>query len=166
MAKVNYLTDVQELKVLPPSLKAARDYWTEIKGDRRFPGRADIDPTDIPRLLPDMELVEVLPPLEDGTPEFRYRLTGTHIDKISRQNYAGCKVSEIPHQRAPSQVHTTLCLAVSREIPVVVRLPYEGPDILLEWVDSLVAPLSDDGITINMLFSVLHPVRRNRNRQP
>ena len=49
------------------------DYWEEIRGRYPMPSRADFDPVDIPRLLPHIGLVDVVPP----GPRFRYRVVGT-----------------------------------------------------------------------------------------
>ena len=56
-------------------LRHLYDYWAAKRGSRRAPTRADIDPLDIPDLLPYLTLVDVLhDPLR-----FRYRLVGTAV---------------------------------------------------------------------------------------
>src|ERR1051326_8762365 len=50
----------------------AHDYWRHKAVGRAMPRRRDIDPTEIPKLLPDVMLVDVLP---GG--HYRYRLIGT-----------------------------------------------------------------------------------------
>lgn len=163
MAANDYLVPLQKVSDLPPPLQAGLDYWDKLRGDRPFPARADIDPTDIPKLLPQMELVEVLEQDHNGVPDFRYRLVGTGVDGISLQNNAGRKISDIPHQRPPSQVHSMFCMAVTDRAPITVKLPYVGDDLLLDCVINLVAPLSSDGMTIDMLFSIVAPIWRKQN---
>ena len=51
-------------------LQEALDYWLRKSAGKAMRRRADIDPIDIPKLLPDVMLVEVLP-------SGRYRLIGT-----------------------------------------------------------------------------------------
>lgn len=58
---------------LDPRGRELFDYWIAKRGSRRMPGRADIEPGDIPGHLPDIGLVDVLP----EEPHFRYRLLGT-----------------------------------------------------------------------------------------
>src|SRR5690349_11409017 len=53
-------------------LEQAHRYWCGKLAGRRMPRRADIEPVEIPRLLPDVMLVDVLP---EG--RYRYRLIGT-----------------------------------------------------------------------------------------
>jgi hypothetical protein len=49
------------------------EYWREKRGARKMPARADLEPADIPDLLPDIALVDVL----EAPPFLRYRLVGT-----------------------------------------------------------------------------------------
>ena len=42
-------------------LQEALDYWRRKSAGKAMPRRVDIDPLDIPKLLPDVMLVEVLP---------------------------------------------------------------------------------------------------------
>ncbi len=53
-------------------------YWDRKRAGREMPFRADIDPTQIPALLPRLMLVE----LRTGPRRFFYRLTGTRVDDI------------------------------------------------------------------------------------
>jgi hypothetical protein len=48
-------------------------YWDAKRGSRRMPTRRDIDPTEIPRLLPHIALVDT----QHGS--YRWRLMGSHI---------------------------------------------------------------------------------------
>ena len=53
-------------------LQSALYYWRRQSAGKPMPRRADNDPIDIPKLLPDLMLVEVLP-----SGRYRYRLIGT-----------------------------------------------------------------------------------------
>jgi hypothetical protein len=57
-----------------PDLTALHAYWTGKCGSRAMPRRVDIDPTEIPSLLPHIFIVEIHPPLR-----FRFRLVGSAI---------------------------------------------------------------------------------------
>ena len=56
-------------------LREALDYWEALPAVNGLPGRSDIDPMKIPRLLPTTFLVDVE---ENG--DFRYRLAGTMVE--------------------------------------------------------------------------------------
>lgn len=67
------------------TLEAVWGYWDVRRGDRRCPARADLDPLDIPQLLPHLGLVDV----EDDGRRFRYRLIGTHMNAMLGENFTG-----------------------------------------------------------------------------
>ena len=59
-------------------------YWDRIRGGRFAPWRADIDPADIHRLLPDVFLGEVR-----SATNYRFRLAGTRLCAIYRRELKG-----------------------------------------------------------------------------
>jgi len=74
-----------------PVLRALWAYWRDRHAGATPPGRQDIDPIAIPRLLPYVMLLDVL----DGPPmDFRFRLVGTHVTLIHRADNTGKRVSE------------------------------------------------------------------------
>ena len=50
-------------------------YWAEKKHNRPLPARVDLDPMEIPQLLQNIVLVDVV----GEPPRFRYRLVGTAV---------------------------------------------------------------------------------------
>lgn len=158
----DYLVELEEITDLSPALRQAYDYWDRLRGTRAYPTRADIDPLDIPKLLSNVALIDVLRPTDDGVPDFLYRLMGTTLDDICTECYGGRKVSEIPTQRPPSKLHTMLTFVLIRKEPVMARLPYTGDNPNIEAVDNFVGPLGNDGEGISMLLSVIAPIQRKR----
>ena len=67
------------------TLEAVWNYWDERRGDRPCPSRADLDPLDIPHLLPHVGLVDI----EDDGRRFRYRVIGTHMNDMLGENFTG-----------------------------------------------------------------------------
>jgi hypothetical protein len=53
-------------------------YWNACRGRRTMPGRKDLDPVDIPRLLANLILVDVGAEPDD----LRYRLAGTEVVRL------------------------------------------------------------------------------------
>jgi hypothetical protein len=70
------------------------DYWQSKLRGRRWPDRADIDPTEIPKLLPNIVLVDILPNRLDC---FRYRLVGTEIVRAFGRDMTGRTTDDIPN---------------------------------------------------------------------
>lgn len=72
-------------------LRQLYDYWDGRRGDRLMPARADLDPVDIPSLLPNLILVDV----ERGARvRFRFRLYGTNVCTIRGADLTGHYLDE------------------------------------------------------------------------
>ena len=124
-------------------------YWEERRRDRSMPSRADIDPLDIPDLLPQVFLVNVSrDPLE-----FRYRLLGTQIVRHSAADYTGKSLHDLPEQCPPSRIWSLFQRVVEECRPFSARVPYIY--VPGKFVEMLATPLSDDGTNVNMLFGMV-----------
>lgn len=66
-------------------------YWDGKRGGRPMPTRGDIDPAEIPALLPCLILVEV----HVGPRRFYYRLTGTRVDEILGNSLTGLYLEDL-----------------------------------------------------------------------
>ncbi len=75
-------------------MRALYDYWTRQRQGRAFPRREDIDPVDIPRLLPSLMLLEVHA-ASGGGHRFRFRLAGTAICDIAGVDLTGRWLDEM-----------------------------------------------------------------------
>ena len=80
----------QASPITDPRLREAHDYWRSKVRGRAMPRRADLDPTEIPQLLPDDMLVDVLP---QG--RYRYRLIGTENTLAQGMNATGRYLDEV-----------------------------------------------------------------------
>ncbi len=125
-------------------------YWEDRRRDRGLPSRADIDPLDIPDLLPQVFLVDVArAPLD-----FRYRLVGTQIVRHSAADYTGKSLNELPEQCPPSRIWSLFQRVVEERRPFSAEIPYVH--IPGKSVEMQAMPLSDDGTTVNMIFGMVH----------
>ena len=149
---------VDEIDLAGEQFIAAHDHWRKICGaDRCCPDPQALDPVEMPpQTLPYSELVEVLTdPLD-----FRYRLIGTAIHDISGSSYTGLTVRQIPTQAPPSRMYDFFVLAYERKAPVCARLPYDGPDELVDNIRNLLLPFGDGVSKVSMFWSVVEIVRR------
>jgi hypothetical protein len=127
-------------------------YWLAQRGSRRFPRRADIEPTDIPHLLSGIMLLDVhYDPLD-----FEYRLIGDDIVRRSG-NLKGKRVREAALLNASSPAYRNYCEVVETGAPqflegTAISAYREGRPTLVSRVH---CPLSDDGETINKIISYL-----------
>ena len=135
-----------------PRLEQAYLYWHGKSAGRAMPSRADIDPVDIPSLLPDVMLVERL---DDG--RYRYRLIGTENARAHGVNATGRFLDEV----LPGPDYSAHVLALYDECVEKRRALYSEclffsparrePE---RHTKVLFMPLSPDGETVNMIFVI------------
>ena len=135
----------------PMLLSFVRHYWENRRNGRAMPGRADIAPADMRAHLRHILLADVI----DGGKDFRYRLVGTELQRYFAGNPSGKLMSEAlaPFgEKTVSRTIATYRWVVERRAPLRVR----GSGVLYnqdaKTFDALLAPLSDDGATPNMVF--------------
>jgi hypothetical protein len=71
-----------------PEQRQLFDYWLDKCSAQGLPGRRDISPADIPRLLPHVSLIDVL----SDASVFRYRLAGSRLRDIFDREVTGSVV--------------------------------------------------------------------------
>jgi hypothetical protein len=135
-----------------PRLEHTYDYWREKAAGRAMPSRADIDPIEIPKLLPDVMLVERM---ADG--RYRYRLIGTENQTAHGINATGRFLDEV----LPGPDYAAHVLALYDEC-VETRRPLYSECLFFSparheperHTKVLFMPLSADGETVNMIFVI------------
>src|SRR5580704_7994380 len=115
-----------------------------------MPGRADIDPIEIPKLLPDVMLVE-----RDDNGRYRYRLVGTENAQAHGMNATGRYLDEVlpgPEYKDHVIALYDECVAARRALysECLFMSPHQrGPE---RHTKVLFMPLAEDGETVNMVF--------------
>ena len=125
-------------------------YWLARRGDRRFPARKDIEPTDIPHLLPGILLLDVrYDPLD-----FEYRLLGD--DVVTRfGSLKGKQVRTTALINLTSSAYRNYCEVVETGAPqflegLATGAYRQGRPALISRVH---CPLSADGRTVDKIIS-------------
>ncbi len=67
------------------------DYWVKKRGQRQMPDRVDLDPIDIPKLLPDIGLLDVI----EGGRRFYFRVVGSNINRSFGHDYTGHYLDDV-----------------------------------------------------------------------
>lgn len=146
----------EPLVPVAPRLKEALAYWESKRAGRAMPARRDLDPTEVPSLLPYIMLIDVIPaPLD-----FRYRLIGTEVRAISRDNYRGRRFSEVPGKGPGSVVWGNCEQVFLTKVPFSRTPPYVGPETDLRHCENLLLPLSENGVDVTMILQVISFKRR------
>lgn len=131
-----------------PILGQALAYWVRKRGSRSMPRRGDIDPTEIPRLLPNLQLIDVL------GDRFRYRLIGTALVETFGRDYTGTYPDELFTGARRDFICTLYRSVRDAGRPMFMRNRYhtaKGIDLV---ANRLYLPLSEDDRRVNMIVGV------------
>ena len=128
-------------------------YWHEKRGTRRVPRRGDIDPTEIPRLLPNVLISEYVPEGEAG--RWRYRLCGTAVAAAFGCNPTGRFVDELTkgaYREFIERIHRTVR---DEERALFCASEYVGARNLQISAKRLLLPLTTDGLRVDQIVWLL-----------
>ena len=136
-----------------PDLNEVHAYWLAKRGQRRMPSRCDIEPTEIPRLLRNLMLIDVLyDPIR-----FRYRLIGTNVVDATGENRTGRCFDCVDFFAANPVVRKQYLAAVTTGEAVHSMEPFYRLDNRREYeVERLLLPLSSDGVAVDMILVYFH----------
>ncbi|MDF1719698.1 MAG: PAS domain-containing protein [Minwuia sp.] len=127
------------------------DYWQGLGGTKGIPSRSAVNPMDVPRLLKNIGLIDVVTDIA-GLTRFRYRLIGTRINHIYGSDFTNRWVHESKTGAHGEFVAQLYLDAVTRAVPVFSRTMITYGDQRELQTDRLVLPLSGDGKTVDMLL--------------
>ena len=144
--------ELRQVRELYPDLVVACEYWEARKGDRFAPSRQEIDPADIPQLLPRILLADVVTDDRDQ-PDFRFRLSGTGICRVHGQDLKGLSARDLDPPEFGRMVHRHYLLALERREPMVHALAMQSSDAYFSYA-RIILPLSDDAERVDHLLVV------------
>lgn len=78
-------------QLVVPEQRQLYDYWLSCANGKELPARSDINPAQIPRLLPYLSLLDVAADIEAS----RVRLAGTRLRDVYDREITGLPLSEI-----------------------------------------------------------------------
>lgn len=135
-----------------PLLRRAQSYWDEKRAGRTMPSRSDIDPLDIPDLLPCVNLIDIVPP--DG--RLLVRLVGTEICARFGTDYTGRFLDEIDFGDVTEKILADYGQAASSGQPYYTAHRFRKSDRDFYYsIERAIFPLSSDGKVADKLLAVL-----------
>lgn len=123
-------------------------YWAVKRGERRMPARRDLDPADIPRLLPHVVLLDVV----GMPPRFCKRLVGTAIVAREGRDSTGQWLHESLNPAIRGEVIRQHQETVDRSAMTCYAASFIGIDRKPYRYRRMLLPLSSDGTTVDKLF--------------
>ncbi|WP_374307874.1 PAS domain-containing protein [Dongia sp.] len=125
-------------------------YWRGKCRGGSLPSRADIDPTEIPRLLPYLTIVEVVP----DNRRYVYRLVGTKEVEIRGQDPTGKSVAEAYYGPSIEEAYASYDRTILAAQPHYDDSPFVGPGGRYNDDEMLFLPLSDDGQNVTRILVI------------
>lgn len=123
-------------------------YWASLRRGAALPGRRDLDPARIKRLLPTVSLIDVIPEPQD----FRIRLAGTGLYGVYGREITGRRLAEVYSSSAADYWRAELAKVAAEGRPGagVHNLAWRGASHLsIVW---LRLPLASDGRRVDMIL--------------
>jgi hypothetical protein len=130
-------------------LKALLAYWQAKKGDRSAPARADLDPIEIPAIMPHLLLLDV----EPRTRRVRFRLMGTAVTSGLGRDLTGRYLDDLPLNRTQRTMLEQYKRVIDTVEPACSAWEYTREDGRHVRFERLILPLSSDGATVDMLLA-------------
>jgi hypothetical protein len=131
-----------------PTLRALCEYWDSLRAGRPMPGRTDIDPAKIPRLLPHIMMYTVVP---GGG--YAIRLVGESIVSFVGVNATGQAAGSTMPPRAAEILHNILDMVVAERKPTYrLGKAHWRPDKSYREFEACLLPLSSDGETVDIIL--------------
>ncbi len=124
------------------------EYWSSKSSSGRSPGRQHLDPVEIPDLLFNLALIDVV--RADGECRFRYRLAGTGIAKRGGRDPTGKIFEELYDGKYLRKANSTYQSIVESGLPFTSSRKFPVGKEYLSY-DRLILPLARDGETVDML---------------
>ena len=148
------IRDIEALKGYGANLRLIYTYWRTKRGHQSMPRRSDLDPTEIPpRLLPGITLVDVVP----DPRRYVYRLVGTMEAEVRGYDPTGRSVGEAFFGENVEDATECYDRAVATCAPVLDPQPFLERRRGYRGAESLFLPLSNDGISVNMIVVFFDP---------
>lgn len=133
-------------QISDPGLSKLYAYWDGKRGGRRFPRRSDLDPVDIPSLLPGMFLVDVR---RDPFDLF-FRLAGTVLAVCYGSDVTGSRLIDLNGSQT-LELYRRAADTVRTAEPVLVSGLLQTPAEVYRRADHLLLPLGDRADRVDML---------------
>jgi len=149
-------TDIVEVRELDrpedPELAALHALWLSRHREAAIPARADFNPGEFRTLLPNVMLVDILPP-----PDFyRVRLMGEVLVELYGRNMTGLSPRDYQDRRTAERL-----TGLSRQVVATKRPLFRAGQV--HWVpgkehrrfESCFLPLATDGVAVDMIMGAI-----------
>jgi hypothetical protein len=137
---------------MPTTVAPMWRYWEEKRAERRMPRRADIDPIEMVRYLPNLMIVDVVP----DERRYVYRLVGTREVEARGRDPTGKPVGDAFIGSSRENVLAHYDQVVSSCRPLVDTATVTRTDGRVDETHVIFLPLSEDGVSVSQILVYTH----------
>lgn len=138
--------------ITDPRLLGLYQYWMAKAGDRKMPRRDDLDPIEMKTWLANLILVE----FKDVFETYRVKLEGTNIETFYRERRTGRGIEALTSEAERQLMKAQYWPVVERGQPAFYEAEFINSEGKLSRQAKLLLPLSEDGITVNMVLGGIY----------
>ena len=152
------LDQIAQQKIHPKIAEMIR-YYRSMMPECGLPGRQHFDPMNVPHLLPNIWLVDVL----DGPePRFRYRLMGTRVAQAFAADITGRMFDDVHPDFANNPMRGYLVDVATMRRPHHRRgAPNAWPVNEVLSLERLFLPLASDGVEVDIVLAMTIFMRKD-----
>jgi hypothetical protein len=136
------------LEIRAPILQRLHGDWDSRRRGREFPARRDFDVLDLKYIIGQIALLDV----GHDPIRFRFRLHGTGISQRVGYEMTGKDLDDLPPPAVRAMVRRHFMAVLEGRLPRVEMRERQIMDDLIVDSEILALPLSQDGVTIDMLM--------------
>lgn len=144
-----------------PRIRALYDYWLSRRGGRAMPARADLDPIDIPTLLPNIFLIDVAP---GDPPLLVYRVFGTGLVELFGYDFTLQEVGKGTLPEHLPELRARYGRVIAERTPFYHRTRLNDRLNDFTDVERIILPLSADGSRVNQMIGMTLPIGARARR--
>ena len=137
------------MKIESAALQELYAYWDSKRAGRAMSSRSDIDPLEIPQLLPILLICDV----EPNSERLKVRLVGTKIVEFYGADYTGQYIDELDLGDRRQAVLNAYRECIHAKQPSVKSHMFWNIRGLHFRVERIVLPLSDDQVRVNKVLA-------------
>ncbi len=152
-----------------PIIKKVYAYWQKQAGDREMPFFGDIDPIDIPALMPHVTIGEII---DRKNMSIRVRLFGTALSQVTGDDRTGMTLEQNGHEAEPPDRQEMIIRwrflalkCIEEERPLFTTRVHSNPSREFLTTHTAVLPLSDSSGKVERIMAAMATVSNTTSPQ-
>ena len=135
-------------KIKEPALRVLYRYWDEARGHAPFPRSKNINPADLPTLMPNLILVSATKKIE----KFRFQLVGSAVRTGFDRDYSGLTFAQFRRLKDLPESLDDYWITYAEARPTYIALQHFGDHSPRMAYSRLLLPVGKDDETIDQIL--------------